>query len=265
MNFKKKLNPPKMNAEQKKVYTLLKNTRYHEKMQHWNSFACINKLINEIIDEFTTQEEPQRDSIEQVNNIKSIKSKLKFSELKRFKNTVYSNSREQSPNGKLTCFYCEQVMDDRGRAQNNCNTIEHIIDKGINPSFTFAPFNLIPICNACNVSKGDFSVILNNDEDKSLNRRSYIIIHPYIDNKDEYLRRNKISWEIVDCEDELKKTKAKNTIDIYNMLNVSISMRDISRDKIEERKRKLQLLVDTNLLDNDVTNLVELMTEFRIM
>ena len=79
------------------------------------------------------------------------------------------------------------------------------------------------------------------------------------------LRRNKISWEIVDCEDELKKTKAKNTIDIYNMLNVSISMRDISRDKIEERKRKLQLLVDTNLLDSDVTNLVELMTEFRIM
>lgn len=263
MNFKKKLNPPKMSVKQKKVYSHLKNTRYHEIFKHWDSFTDINKFMEKEIDECINHKEQHLANNLKIKNMKRLKSKLVFSELERFKNVVYSNSKDQSPNGKLTCFYCEQVMDDCGRAQNNCNTIEHIIDKGENPSFTFAPFNLIPVCNACNVSKGAFSVILSHDEDMSLNRRSYIIIHPYIDNKDEYLKKNEISWEIVDSGDELKKTKAKNTIDIYNILDVSNSMRDISREKIEERKRQIQLLIESSRIDSDVTQLVELMELWR--
>lgn len=208
-----------MSQQQKKVYSILKNSKLHRTEQHWNSFSIVNEKLSK--------------QIESESELQYLKNSLVFARIKEFKETVYENSKRQSPNNRLTCYYCEEIMDDKKRRANNCRTIEHIIGKGKYSEYTLAPFNLIPICNACNTAKNELEVT--EDDNPNLYERTYKIIHPYKDNKEDYLSFiDDIGiWKVVNDSDERIVLKAKNTINFYNLNSSSNTLGELRKKNVE--------------------------------
>lgn len=270
MNFKKRLNPPKMTKNQKKVYSYLKRSKLHKKHKHWSDFTEINKELKKNKTNFENKLDPISVSLHEressrlkVQELTEIKDNLVFKVLEEFKEEVNDNSKKQSPNKRLTCFYCEEIMDDKDDKNNNCNTIEHIIGKASYPEYSFAPFNLIPICNACNLKKMQVSVTVYDDK-KSLSEKDYLIVHPYLDDKEEYLKSNKLkSWEIVETCNDIVREKAKNTIEIYDLLRTREPINKRLSETVEEMKSQYQSILENNQVDDDTKELIKIRNKWR--
>lgn len=239
INYPRKLIPPKMSKEEKEIYTFLKKSKLHKVYNHWDSFKEIN-------DELDPKIKSSKKNSQEYLELLAIKEKLNYKKLEQFKNKIHENAKTQSENQHLTCYYCEEVMDNNKRKNNSCKTIEHIIDKKREKQYTFAPFNLVSICNACNTDKGNFDVILN--DEGSLKEKEYMIIHPYIDNKEDYLSRNDIGWAVSEQakNNNLKKQKAVNTIDYYNINDMEKVLRNIGEKEIKKRRDEMMSIIQNN-------------------
>tara|TARA_Y100000588_G_scaffold264206_1_gene278957 strand:- start:1209 stop:1874 length:666 start_codon:yes stop_codon:yes gene_type:complete len=86
------------------------------------------------------------------------------------------------------CYYCGFKFTFRvgERGVRNIHR-EHIAPKSLYKAFTFTSKNLVLACNICNGDdyKGDLDTISNLDSD--YNNCTFNIIHPYLDNKSDYL------------------------------------------------------------------------------
>ena len=270
MNFKKRLNPPKMTKSQKKVYSYLKRSKFHKKYKHWTNFTEINKVlkkdkkkIEDKLDSCMVTLDERKVLQRKMQDLAEIEKNLVFERLKEFKEEVDRNSKKHSYNKRLTCFYCEEIMDDKVDKNNNFNTIEHIIDKGSHPEYSFSPFNLIPICNACNLNKGTLSVIVY-DDNKSLSEKDYLIIHPYLDDKKDCLKNNKLkSWEVVETSSALLKEKAMNTIMIYDLLRTRIPLNKNLEEIVEEIRINYQSILENTKVDDETKNLIGIRNTWR--
>lgn len=118
------------------------------------------------------------------NNFNFIDSKLWtkeiFTELKR-KIRLYLLTLNDKK-----CFYCKTDL----VSGTNTIPIEHIVDKGNHPLYTFEPHNLTISCNLCNSGKGTTEVLFNPNTTvyPFNNKDAFKIIHAYYDIYDLHIR-----------------------------------------------------------------------------
>ena len=137
---------------------------------------------------------------------------------------------------KHKCFFCRSEIDDANV------TVEHIVGKNDYKVFTFKPENLILCCKECNALKNDDNVFtqsvnknsLNSWDDYPFESKYYTIIHPYLDNYDECIKKTEIFYKGIDA-----NGKGKTTIKLYKLYRLTLAERNMLKWRKEEESKKL--------------------------
>lgn len=135
-------------------------------------------MLNKVV--FTDEEAKQIES--KLKDRKFCSSSWSDDDLNDLKSKIKKHYLNEQKN---TCPYCKQkINSNHGRYWD----IEHVISRSSSPGFMFEPVNLCVSCIDCNSAKSDKIVTSSKAKQKYPNTSSsYVIIHPHIDDYDEYI------------------------------------------------------------------------------
>ncbi|MGM0881394.1 MAG: hypothetical protein ACQEXQ_10185 [Bacillota bacterium] len=140
------------------------------------------------------------------------------------------------------CFYCKTEL----VSGTNTIPIEHIVDKGKHPLFTFEPHNLTISCNLCNSGKGTTEILCNPNitvypyDDKD----AFKIIHAYYDTYESHIRIDGNFLHVGLSE------KGHNTIEICKLFRSKLAEEKLQNYRLSISKES-ELLMEKLTLTND--------------
>lgn len=150
------------------------------------------------------------------------------------------------------CFFC------RTKLEVSEMTIEHIVCKNDYEIFAYKPENLILCCSKCNSLKNDINVFSNtvNEvkikkwDDYPLESSEYKIIHPYIDEYEDCILKERIKYIA-------KNSKGVETILAYKLYRISLAEKNSREankneeiEKLSAIEREIEEFID-GLLNNE--------------
>lgn len=199
----------------------------------WTSFSHIHQNLYKRI---LTCDVVEKDPLER------RKKKLIFVRISEMKENIKEHYANQlsSQSVDYVCFYCEKELLDRGYDYGD---LDHLLPKSFFPFLTLTPFNLVPLCQACNRGLKKTQLIADIDKVTPLNFKhiEYSIIHPYIDNKEDFFEIIFKDGKIISIKnnDEARVSKAKETIRMFELNEVFNLEREIKEEEMKAADSKI--------------------------